>query len=205
MAQTLPRWEYRIFGPDLSALEAKIGPAAKVPLHRSEDLYLTHERSPHNAKIREAALDVKRLKTAAPNGLELWEVAMKRGFPMAEADVVSFFEALDVAPPTLRNSSYALEEFLSDIIGRDPSFRVISVKKSRQSFRFGERLAEFVRLDAGGALYESFCIEDESPERVLDTLGELGLDPAANVNYPKFLKSLSRPNAVSSPRGADQS
>ncbi len=34
----------------------------------------------------------------------------------------------------------------------------------------------------------AFCIEDEGAERIEAALRELGLDPAANTNYPNFFK-----------------
>jgi hypothetical protein len=188
-SSTPPHWEWRTFGPDLSALEAKIGPAADVPSHRSEELYLTHARSPHNAKIRDATLDVKRLKAAAASGFELWDVAMKHGFPLARADILALFEALDLATPLVRDSLFALEEFLDEVIGREEAFRATPVKKSRRSFPLGGRLAELVLLEIGGRFHESFRVEDEGPDRLLATPSDFGLDPAANVNYPKSLKS----------------
>lgn len=187
-----PRWEWRCFGADLAELEAKIGPAADVPPHFSNELYLTHARSPHNAKIRDALLDVKRLKATAASGLELWDVAMKHAFPLAAMDILSFFEAMDLAPPAQRGGSCALREFLDDVIGRAPGFRAAPVKKSRRSFLLDGLRTEIVHLEIDGAIYESFCVEDERPEHVEAVLRELGLDPAGNVSFPKFLKSFQR-------------
>ena len=48
--------------------------------------------------------------------------------------------------------------------------------------------AEFVRITAGGAELESFCIEDEALERVLSALRELGLDSHPNVSLPNGLR-----------------
>ena len=191
-----PRWEWRCFGGDLAELEERIGPAAQVPPHFSDELYLAHARSPHNAKIRDSLLDVKRLQATAGSGLELWDVAMKRAFPLTAPGILSFFEAMDLAPPALRGGSYALEEFLAEIIGRDLAFQAVTVKKSRRMFFFGGCRAEFLWLQIAAFDHESFCIEDERPARVEATLCTLGLDAAANVSFPKFLKSLQFPSAA---------
>ena len=183
-----PRWEWRSFAASLAELEAKIGPPAQVAPRESEELYLANARSPHNAKIRDGLLDVKRIKTTAPTGLELWEATLKRGFPMSAPTIVSFFAALDLAPPALRRETYQMDEFLAEVIGGDPAFRTVKVIKARRLFAFGGRRAELARLSFGGAEVESFCIEDESAERVKAALKELGLDPAANTNYPNFFK-----------------
>jgi len=198
-----PRWEWRTFAPCLAELEGATGFVAQGPPRRSEELYLTHANSPHNAKIRDALLDVKRLKTRAASGLELWEVAMKLGFPLSAPDILSFFAALDLAPPSIQGRPHALEEFaqrefLDDIIGRDLAFRAASVTKSRRSFMFAGCRAEFVHLKIGGSDWTSFCVEDECPARLDAALRALGLDPAANVNFPKFLKSLPLQGANSS-------
>jgi len=185
---TAPRWEWRTFGPSLAELEAKIGPSAQVPAHYSEELYLVNPRSPHNAKIRDALLDVKRIKLTAASGIELWEVALKHGFPLSSPTIISFFAALELRPPTMERKCHALEDFLGEIIGRDPSFKTVKVRKSRRQFLFGGCRAELARLRFSASLQETFCIEDERPDRVEAALRELGLDAGANINFPKFFK-----------------
>ncbi|HTO78214.1 MAG TPA: hypothetical protein VMJ31_00400 [Methylocystis sp.] len=188
-----PRWEWRTFAASLAELEAKIGRVAQVPPHRSEELYLANGHSPHNAKIRDAQLDVKRIKLTAPTGLELWEATLKRGFPLSAPMIASFFAALDLAPPAPRRESYQMEEFLSEVIGGEPGFQSVKVIKARRVFSFGGRRSELARLSIGGAGVETFCIEDENAERIEDALRELGLDPAANTNYPNFFKRSGSP------------
>jgi hypothetical protein len=183
-----PRWEWRCFAPSLAELEAKIGSAAQIPPHPSEELYLANDRSPHNAKIRDGRLDLKRIKMTARTGLELWEATLKRDFPLSAPTIVSFFAALDLAPPALRRGAYKMDEFLADVIDRDPAFRTVKVIKARRLFSFGGRRTELAQLSIGAASIETFCIEDEGAERIEAALGELGLDPAANTNYPNFFK-----------------
>ncbi|MCI4679169.1 hypothetical protein K9U39_05850 [Rhodoblastus acidophilus] len=185
-----PRWEWRTFGPDLAEIGAKFGLAFEAPAHCGEELYLAHVRSPHNAKIRDGLLDVKRLKATAASGLELWEVALKQGFPLSATNIRDFFEVLDLAPPVARRPSYDLEDFLERIVGRDPAFRAVPVKKSRRSFLTGACRAELVRLEIAGAVWMSFCVENESLDRVEAALRKLDLDTVANISFPKFLRSL---------------
>ncbi len=183
-----PRWEWRSFAASFAELEAKIGPPAQVAPRDSEELYLANARSPHNAKIREGLLDVKRIKTTAPTGLELWEATLKRGFPMSAPAIISFFAALDLAPPALRRETYQMDEFLAEVIGGDPAFQTVKVIKARRLFSLGGRRSELARLSIGGADVETFCIEDENAARIEAALKELGLDPAANTNYPNFFR-----------------
>jgi exopolyphosphatase / guanosine-5'-triphosphate,3'-diphosphate pyrophosphatase len=186
-----PRWEWRIFAASLAEVEAKVGRLAQVSPHHSQELYLVNGRSPHNAKIRDGLLDVKRIKMTAATGLELWEATLKRGFPMSAPTIASFFAALDLAPPILRRQIYSMEEFLAEVIRSDSAFRTVKVTKARRVFSLRESRAELARLSIGGAKQETFCIEDESAERVEAALKELCLDPAANTNYPKFFETLA--------------
>ena len=183
-----PRWEWRTFGPRLAGLQNKIGFPISVPPRLSEERYLVNPNSPHNAKIRDSLLDVKRLQRTATDGLELWSVALKVGFPLSAPTIISFYLALDLAPPRALRGSYGLQEFLSEIIGRDPTFKPLNVRKARRQFLFGGCTAEFARLQSGASAQETFCLEQEDPELVRGALRELELAPGANLNYPKFLK-----------------
>jgi hypothetical protein len=40
----------------------------------------------------------------------------------------------------------------------------------------------------GAIVQDSFCLEDENPVSVVAALRELGLDPHANMNFPKGLQ-----------------
>ncbi len=185
------RWEWRAFAASLAELEAKIGPAAQTPPHRSEEFCLANGRSPHNAKIRDERLDMKRIKKTASSGVELWEALPNLGFPLSAPKIAAFYAALDLPTPDLRRTAFSKDEFLTDVIGGDPSFRTFRVAKARRVFSLGGSRAEFTRLSIGGAKQESFCIEDENAERVDAALRDLGLDPAANMNYPNFFKRLA--------------
>lgn len=185
-----PRWEWRSFAASLAELEAKIGGSAQVSPRHSEELYLANAHSPHNAKIRDGLLDVKRIKTIATTGLELWEVALQEGFPLSASTIDSFFAALDLTPAAPRRQSYLIDAFLADVIGADTAFRTFKIAKARRLFSFCGSRTELSRLSIDGVSQETFCIEDERPERIEAALEKLGLDPAANTNYPKFFVRL---------------
>ncbi|ARN83206.1 hypothetical protein [Methylocystis bryophila] len=185
-----PRWEWRCFAASLAELEAKIGASAQVSSRHSEELYLANARSPHNAKIRDGLLDVKRLKAIAATGLELWEVVLQQGFPLSASTIDFFFAVLDLAPAAPCRQSYPMDAFLADVIGADPAFRTVKIAKARRVFSFCRCRTEFSRLLIDGVSQETFCIEDEMPERIEAALEKLGLNPAANTNYPKFFARL---------------
>lgn len=186
-----PRWEWRTFGSDLSSIEAKIGLAIQVPPRRTEEIYLLSSATPHSAKIREGALEVKRLLQVADSGLELWSPAFRAEFPVSADAVMEAFEALELGPPRLHAEDYDLSAFLDEIVSRCAALRAITVKKARRQFVFFNCAAEFVRLRVDDVPLESFAVESDKPSSVLAALRELGLDPKANVSFPKGIESVA--------------
>ena len=80
-----------------------------------------------------------------------------------------------------------MEEFLAEIIGGDRGFRSVQVLKARRQFVFGGCAAELVRIVVEAISQDSFCIEDEKPQKVMAALGELGLNSKSNISFPKGL------------------
>ena len=182
-----PRWEWRTFGARLSDIEAKVGLTAQIALRQSDEIYLLNSATPHSAKIRGGVLEVKRLLQVDSKGLEQWSPAFKARFPLSAPMVQSAFAALDLRPLTTRSEVCDLEEFL-DLVANDKALRAIQVKKARRQFVFGDCAAEFVRLHIGPVAQESFCVEDEDPSKVVAAVRELGLDPHANISFPKGIE-----------------
>ena len=77
---------------------------------------------------------------------------------------------------------------LAEVVSSDGPLRAIQVKKARRQFVFGDCAAEFVRLHIGPVAQESFCVEDEDPSKVVAAVRELGLDPHANISFPKGIE-----------------
>lgn len=180
-----PRWEWRIFGSDLSAIGAKVGPPAEVAPRHSDEIYLLNAATPHSAKIRDAALEVKRLLRVDANGLELWKPAFRAEFPLSAEKLAEAFAALAVAPPPLPSKDYDCDAFLSEIVAGYAPLRAVRVKKARRQFAFRNGVAELTRAQIGSVTLNSFAVESEEPAHVLLALGELGLNPRLNVNFPK--------------------
>lgn len=190
-----PRWEWRTFGADLSAIEAKIGLAIQVAPRRSEEIYLLSPATPHSAKIRDSALEVKRLLQVGENGLELWTPAFKAEFPLPAEALTEAFAALGLAPPAVRPRDYDLDAFLTEVVALCEALRAVAVKKARRQFVFFDCAAEFVRLRIGALAQESFALEDEKPSRVVAALRALGLESFPNIG---FSKGVERALALSS-------
>ncbi len=183
-----PRWEWRTFGARLSNIESKVGLTAQIAPRQSDEIYLLNSAAAHNAKIRGGVLEVKRLLRVDANGLEQWRPVFKASFPLSAPVAQSAFAALELQPLATRSGACDLDEFLAELASRGKPLRAIQVKKARRQFVFLNCAAEFVRLDIGPVAQQSFCVEDEDPLKVLAAVRELGLDPHANMSFPKGIE-----------------
>ncbi|CAN2535266.1 hypothetical+protein [Methylocapsa aurea] len=178
-----PRWEWRIFGADLAALEAKLGPPTCLP-RRSDEIYLLNALTPHSAKIRDQALEVKRL-LRVDDGLELWAPAFHSAFPLSTERLAAAAAALALPLNRVGHAAYDTARFLDEIVAPCPALRAVAVRKSRLRFAFHDCAAEFVRLQIGPAPMESVSLESEDERRLAEALRALDADPRLNVNFPK--------------------
>jgi adenylate cyclase len=188
MAQAMnsDRWEWRTFAPSLAQLEAKIGAVANVKPRDSAEIYLLDSDEHLNLKVRDGVVDLKVLQQTDVNGLELWAPAEKLEFPAGASDIARLLVRFRLAPPV--EETETLGDFLRWILGVG-HFRAVNVHKSRRNFVYDGCAAEFSEVRVNGQTLHSFCIEHADPERVSAVLRRLGLSAAANVSYPRGLKS----------------
>jgi hypothetical protein len=182
-----PRWEWRAFGSDLSSIGERMGAPRAVP-PRSEEIYLLNSATPHSAKIRDGALEVKRLLRVDFHGLELWTPAFRGALPLTRRQIAEASAALALAPPARLAESYDAEALLCDIVASCEALRPVAVRKARIRFSCAGCAAEFVRLQVAAVPLESVAIESEDPFPMLAALRELRLDPRLNVSFPKGLE-----------------
>jgi hypothetical protein len=184
----VPRWEWRIFAPSLAAIEVGLPGLADAVARASAEIYLLHFGGPQNAKIRDDTFDVKRLCKVDRNGLELWQPVFKARFPLTRADVAIAFAEWQITLPRLDHDRYTSDQFLGELIGPQSALVVAHVTKSRRSFDYRGCIAELVRVSVDAISLESFALEHEEPDRILNGLRSLGLQSRANTNYPVGLK-----------------
>lgn len=183
-----PRWEWRTFGVGLPDIEAQIGLTARISPQQSDEIYLLNSATPHSAKIRGGALEVKRLLRVDCNGLEQWTPAFKESFPLSAPMLRCAFAALDLQPIATRREAYDLEEFLGEVAASGGPLRAVEVKKARRQFMYRDCAAEFDSVRIGPVARESFCIESEDPSKVVAAVQGMGLDPRANINFSKGIE-----------------
>jgi hypothetical protein len=153
----------------------------------SDEIYVLDPRGTQNVKIRDGALDVKRLRQIDADGLELWEPVFKARFPLSRSDLAAV-SAVWPLLETLPREAYTIEQFIEEVISLRADLHVVRVHKSRRVFTFAGCIAELVRLAVESRTLESVSLEHEDPQRILAALHTLGLDVHANTSYSLGLR-----------------
>ena len=187
MITLTPRWEWRTFGTTFGEAEARIrtGPAL-VQHHR--ETYVVCATSDANVKVRNHRIEIKALLDRNRDGLERWQPAFDAPFPLDLRALELVFAAWRLPVPRLMLESYALDEFLSDLVEPHAALTAVHVGKQRQGFAIDECLVEITEVTFNGAPLRTIAVEMPEPARVIETVRKLGLARFENVSYVKALK-----------------
>jgi exopolyphosphatase/guanosine-5'-triphosphate,3'-diphosphate pyrophosphatase len=186
VAGIIPRWEWRVFGPGLGAVEDAFAALTPGPVQEDDEVYLLSAAG-SNVKIRDGLMDIKLLREVDANGLERWEPVMKAGFPLSQDDLVSVFNALGVATPRLTLDAYSPEQFLAELVEPSGAVRVVRVHKRRVRYTLGGCLAEIADVKADGHGTRTVAVESEDPSAVMAAVHDLGIGGQVNTSYPRGL------------------
>ncbi len=186
----VPRWEWRAFGDDFGAAEARFAEFKKERSEDSEEIYLLSTEGDSSIKIRAGLMDVKTLQAANAEGLEQWLPAMKASDPLPARDVRTVFEALAVPVPALEREEYTFDQLIKDLIEPEPQLSAAQVHKHRDHFTLGACMAEVSEVGTGGRSRRTIAVESPDAAAVIAAVRELGLDARRNVSMPRGLKAL---------------
>jgi hypothetical protein len=180
-----PRFEYRIWGAAFPALPPPDGEPV------SREVYLLPAAGAEvNAKLRRAALEIKRL-LGTRAGLQEWLPALRCPLPLPAAVIEQdLCPALGVPPPRLSQASYPLERLLDEVASALAGVRVVGLEKQRRAFPVAGSRAERTRVVVGGVTLESVAVEAERFEAAAAAADELELRRAPNLDYVSALREL---------------
>lgn len=191
----VPRWEWRSIAKTLPLDRARltIAPGAAAA---SAETYLLSTLTPHNIKVRNAMLEIKRLHQRAPDGLEQWRPTARSAFPLEAAALRELCDAWGL-PPTSVPAAPSLAALLRESVTPHPALHRIDLVKRRQRLSFAGCGGELVELEIEGERWVSVAFEDADAEAVRAAVTAAGCDVRANLSYPAALKSiLGLPTAV---------
>lgn len=186
------RYEFRVWGDDLSALFTRLREAGKdaKPEESSEVYVVSRCRSAFNSKILDGRLDVKQL-IGTRNRLELWHPYLKARFPLRRRSVQD--DARKVLSLEGHNDWGAIdtaEAFIRTIVEPCPHMISVPLRKTRTRFGLGPCSAEFVAVTVGEVARQTMCIESEEAAAVLRVAACLGLGERENLNYQQALRAM---------------
>ena len=185
MTDTPPRYEFRVFAPDLSWMEGRIRTLAPLGRYREslETYLLVPGRTDANLKIRDGALELKRL-IERRWGLEQWRPDFRLDLP---ADAQALAEHLKILGDLGHGSDESgprdVEDLVALLADAQPGVAAASLFKKRFGFELDDCLAEVVEVLINGARLMSVALESEQPRAVLALREKLGMEGWDNVSY----------------------
>ncbi len=188
MAKIVPRWEWRAFA---KRIDIGIDPGSfeRTRHVESSEIYLVSPASRANPKIRDAKMDIKTLERVNRHGLEQWKPEMKAEFPLSPNDFATVCGALGIANPDPGRDVRDLEDLLA-LIGGHGRAMAVGVEKVRDQYDVNGCTVEVSDVAFDGDTYRTVAAENENENLVWDTVGLLGLQGHANVNYVEFMKEI---------------
>ena len=186
------RYEFRVWGDDLSMLLARLRAVGDgTQSQESSEVYIvSHLESAFNAKIRDGRLDVKQL-VATCRDLELWRPYLKERFPIRSHSLRDeLCQILCLRRQFAWTATETPDTFLGELVESCPHLTVVPLRKKRYRFALGPCLAEFVAVAADRIRRESVCVESEDAATASRGVAHLGLSGQDNWNYQTALRAM---------------
>ena len=189
MEKIIPRWEWRTFGDDLSKGEENIKKYGESRDRVSKEIYILSKNSNDNTKIRDELMDIKSpIRINEDTGLEQWTVLAKSAFPIHINDLALVYKAFGIKLPYLDKDEYSYKEYIEDLIGKNPSLKMINVEKNRHGYLIDDAIVEIAEVKFNEISTKTIAVEHADMEVVLKAVEKLGLTGYKNVNYIKAMK-----------------
>ncbi len=192
MTDIKPRYEFRVWAESVADLRDKLqqlaGPART---EASKQTYLISAATDRcNAKIRNGLMDVKIL-IGTDRRLEQWKPVLKVGFPLERSVIdAQIFPSLELKAPYLSRVRYAMDEFLDEVIRRQPEIAIVDVSKTRLEFALDACQAEFASTIINNLARDTVAVESADPDAVLEFIRGLGIDGMPNTSYIRQIKEI---------------
>lgn len=189
LGDIVPRWEWRCIGRSLPFDPARLS-VAPGDAKMSSETYLLSTLTPHNVKVRNAMLEIKRLQERAADGLEQWRPTARAAFPLDAATLVELWDAWGIAAPADHTVFASLADLVRDVVSPHPTLRRVDLVKRRTRVSLAGCNGELVELDIAGERWVGAAFEDADPALVRGAVAALGLDVRTNLSYPAALKRI---------------
>lgn len=188
-----PRYEFRVFGDDLSGFARDLAAAAADSSRtRGTEFYIASRLTiDASVKLRDDRLEVKRL-LAREGLLEQWAPSFAKALPVEGEELANEALALlGVDPGTPQTFTLGRQAILG-LIRAQPGLAVVEVTKDRTRHTLaGGAFAEHVRLTADARSMQSVAVEAGDPDTAGSLVKRFGLAPMLNESYPALMQRLA--------------
>ncbi|MHB1861653.1 MAG: hypothetical protein ACYCVL_01675 [Gemmatimonadaceae bacterium] len=186
----VPRWEWRAFERTFVAPQ-RGGAAAEAPdVVERDETHLLSLLSPHDVRICDGRLHIKRLERAGAGDLELWRPELTTEFPLAADALSAAFDAWAIPAPARDTPPHSLADLLRRLVVPHRDLRLVTLTKRSRPMTVAGCRGERAQITMGKHRWNTVAFEDADPMRVLSALEQLKLDPTANENCPRALKRI---------------
>ena len=182
-----PRFEYRVWAPDLTELAARLAAHCEPQgVRASEETYLVHPRTDLNVKIRSGTLDIKQL-VRIQQGFQLWTPIFKEAFPLSAASAAGVMGYLAVSQPSAGGDApLDLDDFLA--LAEETGTARASVAKQRHGYLQEGCILEFAEVTINGSGVHSVAVESEDLDTALAVAHRLGINERPNESYQQAIR-----------------
>jgi hypothetical protein len=186
-----PRYEYRVWAPDLTELEARLAKHCEpLGMRVSEETYLVVLRADLNIKIRSGILDVKQL-VRTERSFQLWTPLLKEGFPLPASSARELLAHLtDSDPPAGPGESFTIDGFLA--LAEEAGAVRASVAKRRHGYLQAGCILEFAEVTINGSDLHTVAVESEDLGSAIEVAAQLGIDELPNQSYQTAIRHVLR-------------
>lgn len=187
--QDVARFEFRVFGADLTALRDKLAArAAGARQPPSRETYIVSRlNTQSNVKIRAERLEVKGLQGRL-RALEQWVPVLKAPFPVSVADVENVVAPALGVDADLGGAQPLDESAFLTWVDAQPPLATVGLVKHRTLFDIGECEAEFTELQVGFERLHTVAVEAPDVRDAEAFVRDVGLEGAENVSYSLYLQ-----------------
>jgi hypothetical protein len=182
-----PRYEYRVWAPDLTELASRLAAHCEPQgVRASVETYLLPPRTDLNIKIRAATLDIKQL-VRTQQGFELWTPVLKEAFPLSPSSAAEVMAHLAESRPAAGGDApLDVEDFLA--LAEKAGAATAIVTKQRHGYLHEECILEFAEVTINGSGVHSVAVESEDLDTAIAVAGRLGIDVLPNESYQQAIR-----------------
>ena len=168
------RMEYRIWDPMPCCVERLAAMGTPAGVDERTDVYLVGPDHTVNAKVRDEALEVKRL-VGSTWGFQRWRPDPAVELPLTSKQLALLLLDLGITGSDVEGWIDREQIDPREILAGSPTGHVVTVGKRRQRYELGTARAEFTEVEFPGLARSSIAVEAIDPETVRQATERLKL------------------------------